>query len=124
MYLYDNADHDRFDRWMLDRLEEWEPRIRENTIQLFQADAEEAARRGIPAVVDEGGYFCHPWWSRWEYSAEGIRLFGLMTDLAIQHEFWGFMPTTYSGPDWPAWRERPEWLREINTRFQSGRPGR
>jgi len=30
------------------------------------------------------------------------------------------MPTTYCGPEHPLWREKAEWLRQVNTRFMTG----
>ncbi|MEO6907441.1 MAG: hypothetical protein ABI210_06085 [Abditibacteriaceae bacterium] len=41
-------------------------------------------------------------------------------DLAIEHNYWGFMPGTYCGPEHPVWNENPQWLLEINQRFQQG----
>lgn len=121
MWLYDNLDNARFDQWMLDQLAERKTEIRDTAMKFFAIDADEAAKRNIPAVIDEGGYFCPPPASRWEESDQGMWLFEFMADLAIKHNYWGFMPTTYSGPDWPKWYEKPEWLKNINTRFQSGK---
>ena len=84
----------------------------------------EAARRRLPAVHDEGGFFYPPLGSRYEERPEGLAYFEYMADLAIRYDYWGFLPTTYCGCEHPLWQENPEWLRQINARFQAGRPAR
>jgi hypothetical protein len=121
MYLYANLDNAKFDRWMHDRLAELEPQIKATAEEIMGRDAREAARRGIPAVVDEGGFFYPPLGSRFEESGEGLRFFDFMADLAVRLGYWGFMPTTYCGPEQPLWTVNPGWLKEVNTRFQEGR---
>ena len=79
-----------------------------------------AARRKIPAVCDEGGYFLPPLGSKFELTRPGTDIFDLQTDLAIKHGYWGMMPTTYCGPEDPIWQDA-KWLRTINGRFQAGR---
>jgi len=106
---------------MLKRLPEWEPKIRASAVQTYEADAREAARRGVPAVMDEGGFFFPPFGSRWEQAPQALAYFEFMADLAIKHRYWGFMPTTYCGPEHPLWHEKAEWLKKINTRFLGGK---
>ena len=120
-WLYHNLDNAKFDEWMLKRLPEWAPKIRASAVQTYEADAREAARRGVPAVMDEGGFFFPPFGSRWEQAPQALAYFEFMADLAIKHRYWGFMPTTYCGPEHPLWHEKAEWLKKINTRFLGGK---
>jgi hypothetical protein len=122
MWLYENVDNARFDEYMLESLPRWEPKIKTVAAQAFETDAHEAARRNIPAVLDEGGFFFPPYGSRWEQSPQALAYLEFMCDLAVKHRWWGFMPTTYCGPEHPLWRERPEWLKKVNTRFRVGAP--
>ena len=71
-------------------------------------------------MCDEGGYFYPPLGSKFELRPPGTSMFELQVDLAIQHGYWGMMPTTYCGAEHPLWENVP-WLRAINGRFQSGR---
>jgi hypothetical protein len=117
-WLYDNLDNDRHDYWWYRHFGEWEPQLRARAAELFAADAAEARRRGgLPQVVDEGGYFYPPLGSRFEESAAGRLYFEYLCDLAMEHGYWGFMPTTYCGPEQPLWKENPEWLKKVNKRF-------
>lgn len=122
-WLYDNLDNTKWDAWVAARYAEWEARIRERAKQYFAADAAEALRRGLPQVFDEGGLFYPPRLSRFELSPKGLEVLELMADLAIQYNYWGFMPGTYCGPEHLIWDENPEWLRKTNERFQKGRIG-
>jgi hypothetical protein len=116
-WLYDNLDNDRYDYWWFQHFGEWEPKIRAQAAEWFAADAAEARRRGVPQVLDEGGIFYPPLGSRFEESAAGRLYFEYMGELAAEHGYWGFMPTTYSGPEQPIWNENPDWLAKINGRF-------
>lgn len=120
MWMFENLDNARWDEWVAESYPEWEPKIRENAVWRFESVAAEAARRGLPLVLDEGGYFYPPRLGRFEVFGEGLSLFELMCDLAIKHNYWGFMPGTYCGPEHLAWQENPGWLRSINDRFQKG----
>jgi hypothetical protein len=120
LWLWENLDATKWDAFMAESFPEWKTRIWEKARRHFGEDAREGMRRGLPLVMDEGGYFCPPPQSRWELSADGLSLLDLFADLAIQYGYWGFMPGTYSGPQHIIWRERPEWLRKINDRFQQG----
>ena len=121
IWLYDNIDNAKFDAYMLESLPKLMPQIKAEAERQFEGDAREAARRRLPAVLDEGGYFYPPVGARWEQSAEGLAYFEFMAGLAIKHGYWGFMPTTYCGPEHPLWVEKAEWLRTINTRFRNGK---
>jgi hypothetical protein len=116
-WLYDNLDNDRYDYWWFRSFGEWEPKIKQTAVEIFAKDAAEARRRGLPQVLDEGGIFAPPENSRFDESAAGKLYFEFMGDLAAEHGYWGFMPTTYCGPEQPAWREEGEWLAEVNGRF-------
>ncbi|MHB1001610.1 MAG: cellulase-like family protein [Armatimonadota bacterium] len=118
-WLYENLRNDEWDRWMLEHYDEYWLNAKNNVETWFAAFGKEADRRGIPAVLDEGGWFYPPLGSRFEEMPEGMALFELMADHAIINNYWGFMPTTYCGPEQPVWNINPEWLKEINTRFQN-----
>lgn len=119
-WLYDNLDNDRYDYWWFLHFGEWEPHIKQAAEETFAKDAAEARRRGgLPQVMDEGGFFYPPLGSRFDESAAGKLYFEYLCDLAAEHGYWGFMPTTYCGPEQPIWREGPQWLAKINGRFQA-----
>lgn len=118
-WLYDNLDNDRYDYWWFRTFGEWEPKIKQAAVDIFAKDAAEASRRGLPQVLDEGGIFCPPENSRFDESAAGRLYYEYMGDLAAEHGYWGFMPTTYCGPEQPIWQENPEWLAKINGKFLS-----
>jgi len=120
LWLWENIDVAKWDAFMAESFPAWKARIWEKAEKHFAEDACESARRGLPLVLDEGGYFCPPPNSRWELTTDGLALLEFFADLAIRHNYWGFMPGTYSGPQHILWRERPEWLRQINGRFQNG----
>jgi hypothetical protein len=116
-WLYDNLDNDRYDYWWFLHFAEWEPKIRAEAKRLYEADCAEAQRRGVPQVMDEGGIFYPPLGSRFEESAAGRLYFEYMGELAGEHGYWGWMPTTYCGPEQPIWTENPAWLKKVNGRF-------
>ena len=122
-WLWENLDVHGWDAFMAETFPEWKDRIWEKADRHFAEDTAEGQRRGLPLVMDEGGFFWPPPNSRWELTADGISLFDHFADLAIQHGYWGFMPGTYCGPEHILWRERPDCLRKINIRFQKGRIG-
>ncbi len=119
-WLYYNLDNERFDQWILEEYTRREAALKQRAAQIFEADAREAARRGVPAVCDEGGYFYPPLGSKFELRPPGTGMFELQVDLAIRHGYWGMMPTTYCGPEHPIWDD-VVWLRTINERFQKGK---
>ena len=122
LWMYHNLDIARFDRWMLDRLKELNTKIREHANQLFAETAQEARRRHLPLVLDEGGFFIAPLNSRWEESEQGLAFLEHMYDLAIEHQYWGFLATSYNGLEAPIWWANPNWLRQHNARFLEARP--
>ncbi|MBL4700041.1 MAG: hypothetical protein JKX85_02185, partial [Phycisphaeraceae bacterium] len=120
MWLMENLDNAKWDIMMAERFPQWKDRIWAEARKRFAEDAQEGHRRGLPLVFDEGGFFFPPRLSRFEISPEGLSLYDLFTDLVIEHDYWGFMPGTYCGPDNLIWHEKPQWLRQINERFQKG----
>lgn len=118
MWLFENLDNAKWDAWAAERLPAWRDRIWAEARNRFAGDAREARRRNLPLVLDEGGYFYPPRLSRFELSPAGVSLLDLFTDLAIEHDYWGYMPGTYCGPDTIVWHENPEWLRKTNERFR------
>ncbi len=56
-WLYYNLDNQRFDAWIAEQYRRDEVTLKARARQFFEGDAKVAARRGIPAVCDEGGYF-------------------------------------------------------------------
>jgi hypothetical protein len=122
LWMYHNFDISRFDRWMLDRLQELNSQIREHASQLFAETAQEAQRRRLPLVLDEGGFFVAPLLSRWEESEQGLAFLEHMYRMAIEHQYWGFLATSYNGPEAPIWYAHPNWLKQNNTRFLKGKP--
>jgi len=119
-WLYENLKNEEWDRWMLEHYDEFWPIVQQMVETGFADNAKEAAKRGIPMVLDEGGWFYPPLGSRFDEMPQGLALFDLMADHAIKHDYWGFMPTTYCGPEQPIWHVNPEWLKEINGRFMKG----
>lgn len=122
MWMFENLDNDRWDAWVAERFEVWEDRIRAEATRIFTADGVEARRRGLPAVMDEGGFFYPPRLSRFETSPKALTVLDLFTDLALREGYWGLMPGTYCGPEHVIWHENPDWLRAANGRFLAGRP--
>lgn len=120
MWLFENLDNDKWDLWVAERFLEWKDRIWAEARKRFSEDAAEARRRGLPLVFDEGGFFFPPRLSRFELTPDGLSLLDLLADLAIQNDYWGFLPGTYCGPEHLIWRDNPAWLRKINERFQKG----
>jgi hypothetical protein len=120
MWLYENLDNAKWDEWLAVSFPEWKDKFCGTAKNMMDMDAEEGHRRGLPLVLDEGGYFYPPRLSRFEISPEGLSLLEYMADLAIGHDYWGFMPGTYSGPEHLIWTEKPEWLFQINDNFQKG----
>ncbi len=120
MWLFENLDNARWDQWAAERFPEWKDRMWAEARKRFSEDAQEAGRRKLPLVLDEGGFFYPPRLSRFELSPAGLSLLERFTDLAIEHQYWGFMPGTYCGPEHLVWHDNPEWLRRTNARFQSG----
>jgi hypothetical protein len=118
MWLYENLDNDKWDKWVAERFAVWEDRIMFAAREMFAGDAAHARRRGLPLVIDEGGLFYPPGRSRFEISQKGLSVLDLFADLAIEHEYWGFMPGTYCGAEHIVWRENPQWLRSVNDRFR------
>ena len=55
-----------------------------------------------------------------EITPPGISFLDFLLDLAVEHGYWGYMPTTYCGPEHPIWKDR-HWLRGVNKRFLAGR---
>jgi hypothetical protein len=119
-YLYHNVDPAKFDQHVLGLLPKWDARFRETLDKAFAQGEAAAKRANVPIVVDEGGFFTSPLNSRFEEMPQGLQYFDYSADLAIRHNYWGFLPTTYCGPEMPVWRENPQWLREINSRFIAG----
>jgi hypothetical protein len=118
-WLYDNIDRRAFDALLLKRYQKEKTALEATAVKHIEGDAKEAARRGIPAVCDECGYWYPPLDSRFEVTQPGMSLFELQTGLAIRHGYWGKMPTTYCGPEHPIW-SNVEWLQKINSQFQEG----
>ena len=119
-WLYCNVDNRAFDEWVLEQYGREKADLEATARKFFEGDAREAARRGIPAVCDEGGYWCGPLGSTFEITQPGLSMFELQVDLAIQHGYWGMMPTSYCGAEHPIW-PNVEWLRSVNNRFQAGK---
>ncbi len=120
MWLFENLDNAKWDAWLAESFPTWKDRMWAGARKRFAEDAEQARLRHLPLVLDEGGYFYPPRLSRFELSPAGLSLFELFADLAIEHNYWGFMPGTYIGPEHLIWNENPEWLRRINKRFCKG----
>lgn len=121
MWLFENLDNAKWDAWVAERFPLWEERIRAEARKRFAEDAAEGRRRGLPLVLDEGGFFYPPRLSRFELSPPALAVLDLFTDLAIQHDYWGYMPGTYCGPEHLIWHESPAWLHATNERFLRGR---
>lgn len=119
-WLYCNLDNRAFDEWIVEQYGREKDALEATAVNFFAGDAKEAARRGIPAVCDEGGYWYPPLGSKFEITQPGMSMFELQVDLAIKHGYWGMMPTTYCSVEHPIW-QNIEWLRTINNRFQTGK---
>ncbi|MCL5674408.1 MAG: cellulase family glycosylhydrolase [Candidatus Omnitrophica bacterium] len=117
-WFYENLNNKEWDTWMLDHFDEFWPIVKDTAKKSFILNGDEFRRRDIPAVLDEGGWFYPPLGSRFEEMDKGMRLFDLMCDEAIKQNYWGFMNSTYNGPEQPIWTARPDWLKTINERFQ------
>ena len=117
MWLYENLDNGRWDRWVAQEFPAVLPRMMRVLETALSADAAEARRRNLPLVFDEGGFWYPPRLSRFELSPAALGFLETICDLAIANAYWGFMPGTYCGPQDLIWNENPDWLRRINTRF-------
>lgn len=118
-WLYHNLDIAAFDIWLTEEYKREKAELNATAHRFFEGDGQEARRRGIPAVCDEGGYWYPPLKSKFEITYPGMEMFDLQVDLAIRNGYWGMMPTTYCGAEQPVW-QNVEWLRTINNRFQRG----
>ncbi len=119
-WLYYNLNIPAFDAWIVEQFQREKAALEAKAKSLFEGDAKEAARRAIPAVADEGGYWYPVMDSKFEISQPGMSMFELQIDLAIQNNYWGAMPTTYCGAEHAIW-QNVEWLRAVNNRFQAGK---
>ena len=122
-WLYGNVDIRALDEWFIEQYHKNGNQWKATVSGRFAKDAEEAQRRHIPAVSDEGGYFAPAPGSQFELTEPGLSMFDLRVDLAIKHSYWGVMPTTYCGPEFPLW-ENVKWLQTINGRFLAGKLAR
>ena len=117
MYLYQYLDVDRYDYWMFRHYPEFEERMRafwRGHVSLF---GEEAARRGVPAVCDEGYVMWPPTHSAFEPSAVGRANFDFIVDHMLEAGYWGIMVSTYAFPGQPLWEHQADWLRGIHRRI-------
>jgi hypothetical protein len=89
MWLYHNLNVAQFDRWILDKYAEHETKLKQNARTLYAFHAREAAKWNLPVVVEEDGFWYGPLNSRWEESETGLAFYDFLTDLAIEHNFWG-----------------------------------
>ena len=119
-WFYDNIDNDRFDFWCFAHFGALEGRCREDADKMAAFHSAEAKKRDLPLVMDEGGFFFPPLGSNFEESAACRIFFEYLANLAVKHGYWGFMPTTYCGPEHPLWDGNPEWLFKINATFRQG----
>ena len=119
LWLTYNVDARKFDKYMLEKFDEYIDGMKKNAVNNLTICADEGKKRNLPVVLDEGGYFSGPVEARWEESDKSLEYLDFVTDLAIKNEYWGFLPTTYNGPDMPLWHERSEWIRENCNRFIS-----
>jgi len=119
LWLTYNVDARKFDQYMLEKFDEYIDGMKKSAVRNLTLCADEGKKRNLPVVLDEGGYFSGPAESRWEESDKSLEYLDFVTDLAIKNEYWGFLPTTYNGPDMPLWHERSEWIRENCNRFIS-----
>jgi hypothetical protein len=119
-WVYCNLDNRAYDEWLIEQYGREKTALEAKARGFFEGDAKEAARRRIPAVCDEGGCWCGPMGSKFEVTRPGLSIFELQVDLAIQHGYWGMMPTSSCGPENPPW-QNVEWLKTVNNRFQSGK---
>ena len=119
-WSYHNINVDTFDRWLTERYAKMQGQLKDNARRVYAKHAGEAARLGLPMVVTEGWFFYSPLYSRFEESEAGLDYFDYLTDLAIEHNLWGFLPSTYNGPEIPLWWACPKWLKQNNTRFLRG----
>ena len=85
-----------------------------------EPDAREAQRRKVQRCAMRAATSTPPLRSKFELRPPGTSMFELQVDLAINHGYWGMMPTTYCGAEHPIW-DNVAWLRVINGRFQSGK---
>jgi len=119
-WFYHNVNIEQFDRFIIQRYAEIKDTLKQNADKLYTMHAKEAARLKLPMVVTEGGFFYAPLNSRFEESEAGLDYFDHLTDLAVQHDLWAFVMTTYNGPEVPVWWACPKWLAENNDRFLKG----
>ena len=118
LWLYENLDNEKWDRWVARQFPAVEPKMMSVFESRFADDAAEAKRRKWPLVFDEGGFWYPPRLSRFELTPPALAVLEKIGDLAIGHGYWGFMPGTYCGPHDLIWDENPDWLRRVNARFQ------
>ena len=118
MWMFENLDNEKWDLWVAESFHVWKDRIWDRAKTTFAEDAAEAGRRHLPLVLDEGGFFYPPRLSKFELSPEGLSLLDYKANLAVEHDYWGFMPGTYCGPEHLTWTERAQWLRQVNEKFQ------
>jgi hypothetical protein len=63
-WLYHNLDISRFDRWMLERYAEYDPKVKQHARDLFAETYQGAVARNLPLALEEGGFFYGPLNSR------------------------------------------------------------
>ncbi|MFA0783011.1 cellulase-like family protein [Fervidibacter sacchari] len=119
-WVYYNLNIDKFDRWLTEHYHRIKERLKENAAYYYSRHAQEAKRRGLPMVIDEGGFFYGPLYSRFEESEAGLEYYDYLTDLAIINDVWGFAFSTYNCPAMPVWWACPKWVAETNKRFLEG----
>jgi len=123
IWLYRNLDPNampELERLLQEHLEEnvdrFKQRATEAVKQAFKVRDE--LLPGIPLVLGEGASYCADHRFRWEERSD---VYWDVVEHAArtwrEHEFWGAVACTYSGPTDPVWHEYPKRLQRANAVF-------
>ena len=106
IHLHDACDPRAFDGWLRDRWPGQHEAVVERIERKLRAYADEARRRGVPAVVGEGWIGYTPLRSRFEAGPEGKEVVRRALRRARELGYWGAVLCSNHAPHHPEWEEQ------------------